>query len=81
MIERMRADFSLAAKAEQWSVEEQAEIGAVIKAAIEANDAEVLAYWSGRIDEAATRWRDWCARVRLAESRIKAAAETKRAEA
>jgi hypothetical protein len=72
VIEQMRLDFPAAAKAEDWSVEEQADIGAVIKAAIVANDAEALAYWAGRISDAADRWRVWCERVRAAEAAIKA---------
>lgn len=73
MIEQMRLDFPLAAKAEEWTVEEQADIGAAIKAAIAAKDTEALAYWSKRIADAATRWRTWCERVRAAEAAIKAA--------
>lgn len=73
MIEQMRRDFPLAAKAEQWSVEEQADIGGAIKAAIAANDAEALAYWAKRIADAAARWHAWCERVRAAEASIKAA--------
>ena len=78
MIEQMRTDFPLAAKAERWSAEDQAEIGAAIKAAIDANDTEALAYWSGQIAEAAATWRAWCNRVRLAEARIKAGIEERR---
>lgn len=78
MIEQMRLDFPAAAKAEEWSAEEQADIGAAIKAAIAAKDAEALAYWSKRIADGAARWRAWCERVRAAEAAIKAEAEAKR---
>lgn len=72
MIEQMRLDFPAAAKAEEWSVEEQADIGAAIKAAIAAGDTEALAYWAKRIADGAARWRAWCERVRAAEADIKA---------
>ncbi len=68
----MRLDFPAAAKAEEWSAEDQAAIGEAIKAAIAAKDAEALAYWAGRITDAAARWRAWCERVRAAEAAIKA---------
>ncbi|MBK8161495.1 MAG: hypothetical protein IPK59_23030 [Rhodospirillaceae bacterium] len=73
MIEQMRLDFPAAAKAEGWSVEEQADIGLAIKAAIAAGDAEALAYWAKRIADGAAQWRAWCERVREAEANIKAA--------
>ena len=41
-LERMRLDFPLAAKSEEWSAEDQAAIGEAIKAAIAAGDAEAL---------------------------------------
>ena len=72
MIEQMRLDFPLAAKAEEWSADDQAAIGDAIKAAVAAGDAEALAYWSRRITEAAARWRAWCKRVRDFEADIKA---------
>lgn len=72
MIEQMRLDFPLAVKAEQWSDEEQADIGAAIKEAIAANDADALAYWAKRIAAGAAQWRTWCERVRAAEAAIKA---------
>jgi hypothetical protein len=78
VIEQMRLDFPAAAKAEEWSVEDQAAIGDAIKAAVAAGDAEALGYWSGRITEAAARWRAWCKRVRDIEAGIKAAAEARR---
>lgn len=72
VIEQMRLDFPLAAKAEEWTAEDQAAIGEAIKAAIAAGDDEALAYWAGRIGEAAARWRAWCDRVRAIEADIKA---------
>lgn len=72
MIEQMRLDFPLAAKAEEWTAEDQAVIGEAVKAAIAAGDDEALAYWAGRIAEAAGRWRAWCERVRAVEAAIKA---------
>ena len=73
MIEQMRLDFPAAAKAGEWSVEEQADIGAAIKAAIASGDTEALAYWAKRIADGAAQWRAWCERVREAEANIKAA--------
>lgn len=78
VIDQMRIDFPAAAKAEEWTVEEQADIGAAIKVAIAAKDAEALAYWSKRIADGAALWRAWCERVRAAEVSIKAAAEARR---
>lgn len=71
MIETMREDFPWAAKGEAWDAAEQAEIGAAVRDAIAAGDEEALAYWAGRIRVAAEAWRAWCARVRLAEARIR----------
>jgi hypothetical protein len=70
-IAQMRADFPLAAKARDWSERDQADIGVAIKAAIAANDAEALAYWSQYLVRAAGEWRDFCASVRAAEQRMK----------
>lgn len=72
MIEQMRLDFPLAARVEEWTAEEQADIGAAIRAAVAANDTEALAYWSKRIADAVARWHAWCERVRAAEANIKA---------
>lgn len=77
-IAQMRADFPLAAKARDWSEQDQADIGIAIKAAIASNDAEALTYWSRELAEAAAWWRAWCERVRLAEARIKEAAAAER---
>lgn len=78
MIEQMRLDFPLAAKQEDWSAEEQADIGAAIRAAIETNDSEALAYWSQQLAASAAAWRAWCARVREAEARMRDAAQKAR---
>jgi hypothetical protein len=72
VIEQMRLDFPLAAKAEEWTAEDQAAIGEAVKAAIAAGDDEALAYWAGRIGDGAARWRAWCDRVRAIEAAIKA---------
>ena len=79
MIEQMRADFPDAAKWEEWSAEDQAEIGAEIRAALEANDAEALAYWAEELARAAGEWRSFGARVRAAEERMKTTAKKARA--
>ena len=73
MIEQMRADFPDAARQEEWSAQDQAEIGAAIREAIAANDAEAQAYWSRELARAAGEWRAFCARVREAEERMKKA--------
>lgn len=80
MIERMRLDFPLAAKAEGWSVEDQDEVGAAIRAAVAAGDQETLAYWAKRLADGAAQWRAWCARVRQAEASARAAAREARAD-
>ena len=72
MIEQMRLDFPVAAKAEGWSVEEQADIGLAIKDAIADGDGEALADWAKGIPRAAAQGRAWCERVREAEANIKA---------
>jgi hypothetical protein len=75
----MRIDFPAAAKAEEWTAEEQADIGLAIKAAIASSDAEALAYWATRIADGSARWRAWCERVRAAEAAIRlGAAEARR---
>lgn len=76
-IDRMRADFPLAALAEGWSAGDQAEIGAAIKAAMDAGDAETIAYWSAVLAEAAGRWRAWCERVRQAEATMRVSGKNK----
>lgn len=77
MIEQMRSDFPLAAQAEEWTAEDQAEIGAAIKAAIDAGDAEAVGYWAVVLAEAAARWRSWCDSVRKVEAAMKASSKMK----
>lgn len=72
MIEQMRADFADAASWEGWSEADKAEIGAVIREAIAANDVEALAYWSRELARGAEEWRRFRSRVREAEARIRA---------
>lgn len=79
MIEQMRADFPDAARYEGWSAEDQAEFGAAIRAAIAASDTEALAYWSQELARAAGEWRRFCASVREAEERMRAASRKARA--
>lgn len=79
MIEQMRVDFPDAARQLEWSAEDQAEIGAVIRAAVAAQDTEALTYWAWRLATAAEEWRRWRARVRQAEERMKVAAQKARA--
>lgn len=72
-IDRMRADLRLTAEREGWSAEEALEIGATIKAAIDANDEPLLAYWAGRL----AWWRELLAsygpRLRAFEAGVRAA--------
>lgn len=70
-LEQMRLAFPLAAKADEWTAADQAEIGEAIRAAIAAGNDEALGYWAKRIGEAAARWRAWCDRVRAIEADIK----------
>jgi len=72
MIEQMRADFADAASWEGWSEADKVEIGAAIRDAIAANDAEALAYWSRELARGAEEWRRFRARVREAEARMRA---------
>lgn len=71
-LERMRRDFADAALAEEWDAQMRDAVAAAIREADKAGDTEKLAYWSWRLDEAATRWRAWRARVRAAEAAIRA---------
>lgn len=79
MIEQMRTDFADAARWEEWSADDQAEIGAVLRQAIADNAEEALAYWAWRLGAAAEEWRRWRARVRQAEERMRQARETRAA--
>jgi len=79
-IERMRVAFVLAAAWEGWSASDQAEYGAAIRAALEANDEPALAWWEQCLEQASglAYMADLC---RAAEARIKAAAEARRKSA
>lgn len=70
-IDRMRTCFSVAAVWEGWSPEEQAEIGAEIRAAIDSGDEEVIKYWQAWLEDMSCleRMTDLC---RAAEARIRA---------
>lgn len=72
MIDQMRIDFPLAAKAEGWTAEDQAAIGEAVTRAVAAGDAEALNYWAKRFGDGAAWWRAWCDRVRAIETDIKA---------
>lgn len=49
-LDRMRAAFVLAAAWHGWSEEDQADIGASIREAIEAGDEQVLLLWQTWLD-------------------------------
>lgn len=77
-VEGMRRDFPLAALGEAWDGSEQEAIGEAVREAMAAGDEEALGYWARRIQVAADAWRDWCARVRAMEARIREAARARR---
>lgn len=76
-LNRMRRAFLSAAAWCGWSEADQAEIGAEIRAAIEAGNEEALAYWSARLEQLAG-WTHLAARCRAAEARIRASAQQQR---
>lgn len=72
-IAKLRADLRLTAARDSWSDAEIREVGAAIKAAVDADDQEVLSYWATEL----AWWRqlitDSAPRLRAFEARIKAA--------
>lgn len=70
-LNRMRRAFLSAAAWCGWTEADQAEIGAEIKAVVDAGDEEALAYWAERL-EALAGWAHLAALCRAAEARIKA---------
>lgn len=70
-LDSMRRDFGLAALANEWPEDFRSELVEEIRKAIASKDNSRLEYWAGQIKEGATRWREWCARVRDVERRIR----------
>ena len=74
-IDQMRRDLRLTADREGWSDAEVKELGAAIRAAIEAGDQEVLRYWAGRL----AWWRELLAsyapRLRAFETAVRSSAD------
>jgi len=68
---RMRRCFSVATFWNGWSKAEQAEIGAEIRAALDAGDAEIIAFWQTWLEDMSGLER-MTALCRAAEARIKA---------
>lgn len=79
-LNRMRECFLVAATWCGWSVFDQAEIGAAIKAAIDSGDEALLAYWCGYIEEA-SGLAHLTALCRVAEARIRAERQAERERA
>ncbi len=69
-LNRMRRAFLGAAVWCGWSDTDQEEIGAEIRAAVEAGNEEVLAYWAARLEELAG-WARLATLCRAAEARIR----------
>lgn len=80
MIERMRLDFQVAVVWCGWSEEDQAELGAEIKAAIESGDQDAIKAWANWLAEQSGS-EFLAARCRLAEQRIHHEAELARRKA
>lgn len=70
-LQRMRLCFKVAAVWCDWSEAEQAEISAAIRADIEANDVDDLAWWAWYLEEA-SGLEYLAARCRAFEASIKA---------
>ncbi|MBK8161524.1 MAG: hypothetical protein IPK59_23205, partial [Rhodospirillaceae bacterium] len=70
-LERMRAAFVVAAVWQAWSAADQAEYGAQIRAAIEANDEVALGWWAEYLEQA-SGLEHLASCCRSAEARIKA---------
>ena len=79
-LNRLRRAFLSAAAWCGWSEADQEEIGAEIRAVIEAGNEEVLAWWAAYIESLAG-WAHLATLCRAAEARIKAQAEEQRAAA
>jgi len=77
-VQAMRRDFPSAALGEAWDGSEQEAIGEAVREAMANGDEEALGYWARRIQVAADAWRDWCARVRAMEARIRESAKAGR---
>lgn len=71
-LDRMRECFLVAARMRQWSEADQEEIGAEIRAAVEAGDEEAIAAWQQHL-EAASGLAELAALCRAAEACIRAA--------
>lgn len=70
-LQRMRTCFKVAAVWEGWTAEEQEEISAAIRAALDAGDPEILACWRDWLEDMSGLAR-MAALCRAAEARIKA---------
>lgn len=69
-VARMRTCFAVAAVWEGWTPEEQAEIAAEIRQALDSGDPEIIQYWQAWLEEMSCleRLGELC---RAAERRIK----------
>ena len=76
-LNRMRRAFLSAAAWCGWSEADQAEIGAEIKAAVDAGNEEALAYWAARLEQLAG-WLHLAQQCRAAEARIRTSAQQRR---
>ena len=75
-VEKLRADYRTVARglmqSDGWSAEEVDEMGAAIKRAIEAGEAEILVCWANWLASLAAQFRDFAAGVRAMEARMRA---------
>lgn len=79
-LNRLRRAFLSAAAWCGWSEADQEDIGAEIRAAVEAGNEEALAWWAAYL-EALAGWAHLTTLCRAAEARIHAAATDRRKEA
>lgn len=79
-LHRMRRTFTLAADRMGWSVDDQAEYGADIKAAADASDLIRLLWWQGLLEQY-SNLSNLAEQCRAAEARIRAAAVLREMEA
>lgn len=82
VIEKMRADFALVAEERRgrgdWDEALEREIGAAIKAAIEADDVEMIACWAAWLADLAMQISAFALVVRKSESRMREQARIER---
>ncbi len=83
-VDQLREDFRTVVADRKrcglWSGADEAEIGALIKAAVEGTDAGLLECWARWLATEAEEIRRWQAHVREVEARMRAVARAERKE-